>query len=138
MLVVGFEVEPLLTFRPVDAQVVGADVAHLELVGHRSNTFDAYPTEVLYRYQVGGVPYMGRRHHRADLEGSLSTARLRAQAYASGGWGEEAQQKESGIRADSPRTRRDAVHKKACLDGQKGPTRSAHLAPRNGDRDPIA
>ena len=77
--------EPLLTFRPVDARVVGADVAHLKLDGWRSSTFDAYQSEIFYRYEVAGVPYMGRRYRRADLEPSLPIARLRAQAVTARG-----------------------------------------------------
>jgi hypothetical protein len=85
VLVVGYTVEPLLTFRPVDAEVVGAGVAPLKLAGHRARTFDAYQSDIFYRYEVAGVPYMGKQFRRADLESSPLMARLHAEAFTAGG-----------------------------------------------------
>ena len=60
------EVEPSLTFRPVRAVVVGTDLAHDRLRGNHGSMTALVP-EVIYRYVVTGVPYMGRKYQRTDL-----------------------------------------------------------------------
>jgi hypothetical protein len=66
LLFIWHEVEPSLTFRPVPAVVVGADLAHVRLRGRYGSSTYSSP-EVFYRYVVAGVPYMGRKYQRTDL-----------------------------------------------------------------------
>ena len=66
LLFIWHEVEPSLTFRPVQAVVVGADLAHVRLRGRYGSSTYSSP-EVFYRYVVAGVPYMGRKYQRTDL-----------------------------------------------------------------------
>jgi len=80
-LVFGYVLEPLVTFRPIDAEVVGAGVAKLSLKGWKSNTIRTYQSDIFFRYEVAGVPYMGRQYRRADLESSPRMAQLRGQSF---------------------------------------------------------
>jgi hypothetical protein len=85
LLACAYMLEPLVTFRPVEAVVVGAGgVGHVELRGRRSTSYDAYQSDIFYRYEVAGVPYMGRQYRRADLEGSALIARLRSESFSGG------------------------------------------------------
>lgn len=86
LLVFAYTLEPLLTFRPVAAEVMGAGgVAHVELTGRRHSSYDAYQSEIFYRYEVAGVPHMGRQYRRVDLESSPLIARLRSESFSRGG-----------------------------------------------------
>ncbi len=78
-----YEVEPLLTFRPVDAVVVGSDVARVKVSG-RKRMVDRYDPEIYFRYEVSGTRYLGMRFRRIDLEFSSSRAWQHAQAYVAG------------------------------------------------------
>jgi hypothetical protein len=83
LFVFWYEFEPILTFHPVNAVVVGSDVAKVRLTGRRSS-HDEYQSEIFYRYEVAGTPYMGRKYSRIDLEASPSFALMRARAYGRG------------------------------------------------------
>ncbi len=83
LFVFWYEYEPLLTFRPVDAVVAGADVARVRLT-LRSSSYDEYQSEIFYRYEVAGTFYMGRKYSRIDLSDSPSLAELRAGANSRG------------------------------------------------------
>jgi len=82
-LVFWYELEPMVTFRPVDAVIMGSDVAMVRLSdGHSS--FREYQSDVFYRYAVTGTPYMGRKYSRIDLESSPSVSVLRASSQPHG------------------------------------------------------
>ena len=84
LFVLWYELEPMATFRPVDAVIVGSDVAMVRLNdGHSS--FREYQTDIFYRYEVAGTPYMGRKYSRIDLESSSSVSILRASSQPHGG-----------------------------------------------------
>ncbi len=67
LVVLGHELEPALTFRPVDAVVVGADVARMKTYSGRGRSYTHYQSEVFYRYEVHGVRYMGNLYMRTHL-----------------------------------------------------------------------
>ena len=83
LFVIWYELEPMLTFRPVDASVVGSDVAHVKL-SLKSETYEEYQSEVFYRYEIAGTRYMGRNYSRLDLNDSPTLAELRAGANRPG------------------------------------------------------
>ena len=78
------EMEPALTFRPVDAEVVGSSVAKVRL-STRHSTHNYYQPEVFYRYEVAGVPRMGNRYSRTSLFSGDAGAQMVAHSFASGG-----------------------------------------------------
>jgi hypothetical protein len=78
------EVEPSVTFRPVRAVVVGADLAHVRLQGRYGSSTYSSP-EVFYRYVVAGVPYMGRKYRRTDLDLTDMTAEETVREFSGGG-----------------------------------------------------
>ena len=83
LFVFWHELEPSLTFRPADAVVVGSDVARVKLM-MRYSTQTFYQPEIFYRYEVAGVPYMGRKYRRTDLMDFLWDAQRRASAFVAG------------------------------------------------------
>jgi len=84
LLFIWHEVEPSVTFRPVQAVVVGADLAHVRLQGRYGSSTYSSP-EVFYRYTVAGVPYMGRKYQRTDLSITDLTAEETVREFSSGG-----------------------------------------------------
>jgi len=86
LFVFWFEFEPMLTFRAVDALVVGSDVAMMELeVGTRApQYYREYQSEIFYRYEVAGVPRMGRKYSRMDLIDSPAAAELQTRSTPRG------------------------------------------------------
>jgi uncharacterized protein DUF3592 len=67
------ELEPMLTFRPVDAVVVGGATSRVRLSVKRSRN-DYYTPWIFYRYEVNGATYMGKQDRRTDLFRSPSAA----------------------------------------------------------------
>ena len=68
-----YELEPMVTFRPVDAVVVGAATSRVRLSG-RYSSHNYYTPWTFYRYEVNGSPYMGKQDRRIDLFRSPSMA----------------------------------------------------------------
>lgn len=67
------ELEPMVTFRPVDAVVVGGSTSRV-LLSVRRNPHDYYTPWIFYRYEVDGATYMGKQDRRTDLFSSPSAA----------------------------------------------------------------
>ena len=67
------ELEPMLTFRPADAVVVGGATSRVLLSGRHSSHY-YYTPWIFYRYEVGGTPHMGKQDRRTDLFSSPSRA----------------------------------------------------------------
>jgi hypothetical protein len=84
LFVLWHELEPLLTFRPVDAVVASVGVRRLATYSRFSGR-GHYEPEILYRYQVAGQTYMGRHYRRSLLSASLGVARQHASAFVAGG-----------------------------------------------------
>ena len=77
------EMEPTLTFRPVDAEVVGSSVARVQL-SVRRHPHSYYQPEIFYRYEVAGVPRMGSRYSRTSLFRGAAGAQMVANSIAPG------------------------------------------------------
>jgi hypothetical protein len=73
LLLHWYELEPMVTFRPVDAVVVGASTSRVRLSGQYSSDY-YYTPWTFYRYEVNGSRYMGKQDRRVDLFGSPSLA----------------------------------------------------------------
>ena len=67
------ELEPMVTFRPVDAVVAGGATSKVLLIGRRTVHYH-YTPWIFYRYEVDGTAYMGKQNRRTDLFGSRSVA----------------------------------------------------------------
>jgi hypothetical protein len=67
------ELEPMVTFRPVDAVVVGGATSKVLLSGRRTSHY-YYTPWTFYRYEVDGTAYMGKQDRRTDLFRSRSAA----------------------------------------------------------------
>ena len=60
------ELEPMVTFRPVDAVVVGSATSRVLLSGRHSAHY-YYTPWIFYRYEVDGTAYMGKQNRRTEL-----------------------------------------------------------------------
>jgi len=82
-----YQFEPLLTFRPVHARVIGTAVAPVTLQSgmrvHRRHV-TRYEPEIFFKYDVGAAHYLGARFRRTNLEFSDAAAQQRASAYPAG------------------------------------------------------
>lgn len=77
------EVEPMVTFRPVDAVVQGGATSRVLLHGRYSAHY-YYTPWIFYRYEVGGTAYMGKQDRRTDLFRSLNGAAQTATSIPKG------------------------------------------------------
>jgi hypothetical protein len=82
-----YQFEPLLTFRPVTAKVIGAAVAPVTLrasMRGRPSNVTRYEPEIFFKYDVGAAHYLGARFRRTNLEFSDAAAQQRVGAYPAG------------------------------------------------------
>ncbi len=63
----------MLTFRPVDAVVVGSATSRVRLSGRRTS-HPYYTPWIFYRYEVHGATYMGKQDQRTEWFRSPATA----------------------------------------------------------------